>query len=216
MKSTAFTMAVAAGILASASVRAESSASVSTVVIPCPENSLLWKTVVSPTKDFFFDWPTGAVKAVVRVDGAVRATVDGPLAKKATLSFDLPAAGADERVVDVEVSYLDSGDGEISTSNVRLGLVAGTSAGEAVAVPVRSAADAKAWGRIYARSAVLPMLDSTTNLVVDGSARAGYSAPGWYYWTPVDGSEHLLSLVAEDTVYSARIRGIAGMYLFLR
>ena len=76
------------------------------VVCLDPGASILWKTVTSSSMPVGLDWPAGADKAVVSVDGAVRQTVTDTSALSVDVSFDLPTAAAAERVVELTLRFL--------------------------------------------------------------------------------------------------------------
>ena len=115
-------------LLAAASVAAyagsaEGGNSASAIVRQDPSSSLLWKTITSSPADVMLDWPKGAVKAVISVDGVVRATVTDPLAASAAVPFVFPASEAEERMVTVSAAYFDGEGTVLKESEVELALV---------------------------------------------------------------------------------------------
>ena len=180
-----------------------------------PGASLLWKTVTTPEVEVMLDWPTGATHAVLSVDGAVRATVNDASVASTNISFALPSAPADEKVVTLSVSYLDGMEAVVGSDEAKLGLVCGTDG--VSAIPIR-AADSGAWRKAGATSAVLPVLEGTASLSIGGATvLTSPTAPDWYWWHPIGGAATALTLTLEDsTAYANMVRGIVGTSFVIR
>ena len=188
---------------------------VSALIRQDPEASLLWKTVMTPEVEVMLDWPAGATHAVLSVDGEVRATVSDASVTSTNLSFALPSAPADEKVVMLSVSYLDAEEAVVGSDEAQLGLVC--SLGASVAIPVRKA-DSGAWHKAGATSAVLPVLENAATLSIGGATvLTSPTAPSWYWWHPIGGAATTLALTLEDsTAYENRVRGIVGTSFIIR
>lgn len=180
-----------------------------------PEKSLLWKTVTTPEVEIMLDWPIGATHAVLSVDGATRATVNDAAVTSTNLSFALPSAPADEKVVTLSVSYLDAEEAVVGSDEAKLGLVC--SVGTSVAIPFRTA-DSGAWHKSGATSAVLPIPENTATLSIGGATvLTAPTAPSWYWWCPIGGAATALALTLEDsTAYANSVRGIVGTSFIIR
>lgn len=188
--------------------------SASALVRQHPSSSLLWKTVTSPRMDVMLDWPEGAVKAVVTVDGAVRATVTDPLVASAEISFDLPASEAEERMITLAAAYLDGEETVLDESEVMLALVRGVGSR---AFRCR-AEDGREWGKANAKSAVLPIPENAATLTVGGeTVLDSPSAPGWYWWKRVPSVSTALALALDDgSVYENSVCGLTGFTIILK
>ena len=201
--------------LAAVSAVFGSEMTVSALIRQDPGTSLLWKTVTTPEVEVMLDWPAGATRAVLSIDGAVRATVGDASVASTNISFALPSTPAEERTVTLSVSYLDGEDAVVGADEAKLGLVCGTDG--ASAVPIR-AANSGAWRKAGAASAVLPVLEGATSLSIGGATvLASPTAPDWYWWRPIGGSATALALALEGgTVCENTVRGIAGAAFIIR
>ena len=205
--------AATAAVLISSSSFANSSDTV--LVRQEPSASLLWKTVTAPSMEVMLDWPDGASRAVLSVDGEVRATVNDATVASTNISFALPSTPADERTVTLSVSYLDGTDAVVGSDEAKLGLVCGVDA--VSSIPFR-AADGGAWHKARAASAVLPVLEGATSLSIDGTTvLASPTPPDWYWWRSIGASATPIALALESGETCANtVRGIAGMSIVFR
>ena len=175
--------------------------------------SLMWKTVTASTMPVALDWPEGAAKAVVTVDGVTKATVTDTSVPSVDVAFDLPTDARAEKVVTLAVSYLDGSDAELSSQAVNLGLVAGTAPG--AVIPMRDVGTT-AWNKLKAGAGVLPIPEKATELTIDQAVATGWTSPGWFYWTGVTPVLHELRLTADGVDYENDVRGSGGMFLLVR
>lgn len=177
-------------------------------------SSLLWKTVVSPRSEIMLDWPAGAVRSEVSVDGAVKATVTDTGLASVTLQFDLPDSPADERVAALAAEYFDADGKTLRKDETSLALVCGTGGDS---VNLRSRSDAS-WRRAGAKSAVLPLADGAVALSINGETVSDLpSAPGWYWWKRVPSQPAALVLTLEDgSVLENSVCGLTGLTVILK
>ncbi|MBQ3340725.1 MAG: hypothetical protein IJG84_02435 [Kiritimatiellae bacterium] len=209
---TVWCAAAAAALISNASF-ANSSDTV--LVRQDPSASLLWKTVTAPSMEVMLDWPDGASRAVLSVDGEVRATVYDATVASTNISFALPSTPAGERMVTLSVSYLDGTDAVVGSDEAKLGLVCGTDG--VSSIPVR-VADSGAWHKAGAASAVLPVLDGATSLSIgDTTVPVSPTPPDWYWWRSIGASATPIALALESGETCANtVRGIAGMSIVFR
>ncbi len=186
----------ALGALLAASVVAD----ISTTLPVClaPDDSLLWKTAAQP---FSVDltWPSGAVSAVVeaRDDKGVVATVTvaDTAATNAVLPIASPATEADERVLSLTLTFMDSSSATIETRTARVGLVRGVN-GDATRLNA-AAEGTRAWQRVDNATTVIPVEGATT---LDGVAKPELSPPDWLFCRLTSGWHALASSVEGDTL----------------
>jgi hypothetical protein len=186
----------------------------SAIVRQNPQLSLLWKTVASPQPDIMLDWPRGAARVEVSVDGVVRASVTDTDVTCTTLSFDIPENSADERIVTLAAEYFDAGGNTLRKDEAELALVCGVGG---TPVSCRSSGNF-AWRRAGAKSAVLPLPDDAAALSVNGETVQDLpAAPGWYWLNPIPSCPAELALALEDgTGYENSVRGLAGLMIHLK
>jgi hypothetical protein len=186
----------ALGVLLAASVVADMSTTLP--ICLAPDESLLWKTAAQP---FSVDltWPSGAVSAVVeaRDDKGVVATVTvaDTTATNAILPIATPATEAEERVLSLTLTFMDSSNATVETRTARVGLVRGVNEN-----PTRlNAAEegTRAWQRVENATAVIPVEGETT---LDGVAKSELSPPDWLFCRLTSGWHALASSVEGDTL----------------
>ena len=206
--------AVSLPAVVAASVFGQSGDTASAIVRQNPRSSLLWKTVASPQSEIMLDWPPGAARAEVSVDGIVRASITDTGLACTTLTFDLPESLADERVLTLAAEYFDAGGNSLRKDEAELALVCGVGG---TPVSCRSSGNF-AWHRAGAKSAVLPLPDDAAALSVNGETVQDLpAAPGWYWLNPIPSSPTELALALEDgTGYENSVRGLAGLTIHLK
>ncbi len=186
----------ALGVLLAASMVADMSTTLP--ICLAPDESLLWKTAAQP---FSVDltWPSGAVSAVVeaRDDKGVVATVTvvDTTATNAILPIATPATEAEERVLSLTLTFMDSSNATVETRTARVGLVRGVNEN-----PTRlNAAEegTRAWQRVENATAVIPVEGETT---LDGVAKSELSPPDWLFCRLTSGWHALASSVEGDTL----------------
>ena len=186
----------------------------SAIVRQNPRLSLLWKTVASPQPEIMLDWPRGAARVEVSVDGVVETNVTDVALSCVTLSVDLPDSPADERIVALAAEYFDAGGNSLRKDEAELALVCGVGG---TPVSCRSSGNF-AWHRAGVKSAVLPLPDDAAALSVNGETVQDLpAAPGWYWLNPIPSSPTELALALEDgTGYENSVRGLAGLMIHLK
>lgn len=175
-----------------------------------PEESLQWKTVMSASAALTLNWPSGATSAqlTIEADGAVIAqtNITDTAAREAlVIPAPLPATYEEERVLDLSITYRDSGDDTLKEETARVGWVTGVDGHPTRLV---TAADGKPWTSVE-KYAVLPIPEGTTAFTVDSEAQV-YDAPGWWEWRRIRSGEHALSLTAGGEDYLASLFGKGG------
>ena len=201
-------------LVVAASAFGQSGDTASAIVRQNPRSSLLWKTVASPQSEIMLDWPPGAARAEVSVDGIVKAAVTDTDLICTTLALDLPESLADERVLTLAAEYFDVDGKILKKDEAELALVCGVGG---TPVSCRSSGNF-AWHRAGAKSAVLPLPDDAAALSVNGETVQDLpAAPGWYWLNPIPSSPAELSLALEDgTGYENSVRGLAGLMIHLK
>ena len=188
---------------------AESSSSPTAVWVK-PEESLQWKTVMSASAALTLNWPFGATSAqlTIEADGAVIAqtNITDTAAREAlVIPAPLPATYEEERVLDLSITYRDSGDDTLKEETARVGWVTGVDGHPTRLV---TAADGKPWTSVE-KYAVLPIPEGTTAFTVDSAAQ-DYDAPGWWEWSRIKAGEHSLALTASGEDFLASLMGKGG------
>ena len=193
---------------------AESSSSPTAVWVK-PEESLQWKTVMSASAALTLNWPSGAASALltIKTDGVVlvQTNIIDTAAHEALVSpSPLPATYEEERVLDLSITYRDSGDDTLKEETARVGWVTGVDG-----CPTRlvTAADGKPWTSVE-KYAVLPIPEGTTAFTVDSAAQ-DYDAPGWWEWSRIRSGEHSLSLTASGEDFLASLMGKGGGFAII-
>ena len=172
--------------------------SVTLPVCFAPDESLLWKTAAQP---FSVDltWPSGAARAVVeaRDDKGVVATVTVAdiSATNAVLPIASPATEADERVLSLTLTFMDSSSATVETRTARVGLVRGVN-GDATRLTAAEEGT-RAWQRVENATAVIPVEGETT---LDGVAKSELSPPDWLFCRLTSGWHALATSVEDDTL----------------
>ena len=201
-------------LVVAASAFGQSGDTASAIVRQNPRSSLLWKTVASPQSEIMLDWPPGAARAEVSVDGIVKAAVTDTDLIFTTLALDLPESLADERGLTLAAEYFDVGGNSLRKDEAELALVCGV---DGTPVLCRSSGNF-AWHRAGAKSAVLPLPDDAAALSVNGETVQDLpAAPGWYWLNPIPSCPTELALALEDgTGYENSVRGLAGLMIHLK
>ena len=190
---------------------AESSSSPTAVWVK-PEESLQWKTVMSASAALTLNWPSGATSAqlTIEADGAVIAQTNiTDTAAREALVIPAPLP-EEERVLDLSITYRDSGDDTLKEETARVGWVTGVDGHPTRLV---TAADGKPWTSVE-KYAVLPIPEGTTALTVDSAAQ-DCDAPGWWEWSRIKAGEHSLALTASGEDFLASLMGKGGGFAII-
>ena len=211
MKSTV--LCVASAIVCSALfTRAESA---SGMICLDPVSAILWKTVPGTDPEVQLDWPDGAVRAVIYVDGVALVDTADTSKTSCAVPLELPEERRDERVRLFEVVYSGGSGTEIRRQSALLGHVLGTS-GREIAF-VASTASPK-WEKVEGRRAVLKLPEGSGTLTVDGAEVGTPEAPGWYELDGITVQGNSVTLACRDeTVFEAWVRRVSdGLRLLWR
>ena len=158
----------------------------STRVIPDPSSSLFWRTYMTGASGIEWEWPSGAMSAKLTVsgkNGSVENVYDTSVSSYVPV---LPATAGDEDVIDLTLAFYASADASGDSiaaetlSALGIGLVRGANGDELDLRPISTSSPK--WSKVKAKTAVLPILDETTALSLDGSAVAVAAVPGWHLW----------------------------------
>ena len=193
---------------------AESSSSPTAVWVK-PEESLQWKTVMSASAALTLNWPSGAASALLTIeaDGVVlvQTNITDTAAHEAlVIPSPLPATYEEERVLDLSITYRDSGDDTLKEETARVGWVTGVAGNATRLIP---AAGGKPWASVE-KYAVLPIPEGTTAFTVDSAAQ-DYDAPGWWEWSRIKAGEHSLALTASGEDFLASLMGKGGGFAII-
>ena len=205
-------------VLFAALVAAVQGQSVTTNVVTYLDKdaSILWRTITESQANIALDWPKGSASAVLTVkvgsDPAQSVVLDDPTTNSCFIVFAMPSEHAERRVVQLSISYRDSGDAELSSSSVRLGLVDGI--GQGASIPVTLDGASGAWRRFENRGVVQIPPDATA--VELDSVAVDCDIPGWHCLETSRG-EHTLSLTTSAGTASATVVRIdGGLFIIVR
>ena len=173
--------------------------------------SCLWTTVTASQMPVALEWPTGATRAAVLVDGIEVVASETAGTPSVNVSFAHPAVANEEKVVTLSVRYLN-GETLLSERAVRLGLVVGTVNDDLVSVQSESS---RSFGKCRLAHVVLPIPAGTTELTMDGTPITDYTSAGWCDWR-VHSGPHVLRLTADGVVWERTIVGNIGILLIIR
>lgn len=182
-----------------------------------PDTTSFWRTATNNTLTVAVDYPSGATKAKLRVEGVDYVHEYADIEGVNAYTFELPAATSreTENVYKLELSFDDAAK---TVRTARLGLVQGLGLGDKGSTRCLAPAGTKAWNRIKGR-AVLPIPYGTTALEVNGeSVDTGLGgAQGWYAVGVSPGKTVSLGLESGGTTYLANlIGGGLGLLLFVK
>lgn len=194
MNNVAGTLCASVAVALCAVAGASGSASTNALICVNPAASLSWKTVTAASSNVALDWPTGAVTAVVSVDGTEVATSSDVTSDSVAVQFSLQGEATGERVIVLSVSYRDADGQELSSASASLGLVAGTKSGDAVCV--KDEARRGHWARASVRRPVVLFPESVSDVTLGGkSISPSMGAPGWQTLALSGGGDMLTAVV---------------------
>ena len=173
--------------------------------------SCLWTTVTAAQMPVSLEWPSGATRASVLVDGIEAAVCETAGTPSVNVQFVRPSESKGEKVVTLSVRYLNGGT-LLAEKSVKLGLVVGTANDDLVSVRAESS---RAFAKCRFESVVLPIPTGTTELTVDGTPLTDFTSAGWCQWCVRSGS-HVLCLMADDAVWERMVWGPTGFMLIFR
>ena len=206
--------------IVSVAVPAETIESEPTFVFLRPETSSFWNTATNNTMTVPIDYPAGATKATLQVDGlgysCFYSNITGP-----EYTFDLPAATSPEteNVYDLTLSfYNESGDSVAEPRTAKLGLVQGLSPDAEGTTRCLAPSGSRVWNKVKGQ-AVLPIPYGMTSFKINGQETdTGLEgAQGWYALGKIDPNEPVsLSMTADGKEYMASLLGGGGLMMIFR
>ena len=200
-------------------LRAEEAVSAPTMVWTDPSGSLVWKTATSAELPVSVDWPTGAASATLTAMVGDRTLASAEITDTTVsvwnLHLDPPTTETEECIAELALAFKTSAgavlDGETRTA--RLGLVRGTGGNSFRCIP--AGADSGKWKSVKKGTAVVPVPEGTTALVLDGQDLAFDGAPGWAYMSGLAAGSHLLTKEdAQGGTTDAPLR-VSGEFLLM-
>ena len=187
-----------------------------TFVFLRPETSSFWNTATNSTVTLPIDYPNGATKATLTVNGVGYNRVYSDLTGD-SIEIDLPVPNSPktENVYELTLAF----DNGAASRTAKLGLIQGLDSGAKGSTRCIAPAQGKVWSTEKDR-AVLPIPYGTTSFTVNGVERdTGLDgAQGWYALSPIaPGTVISLSCLADGVSYAASILGgRSGMFLIIK
>ena len=179
-----------------------------------PETSSFWNTATNSTMTLPIDYPSGATKATLTVNGVgynrVYANLTGD-----SIEIDLPVPDSPktENVYELSLTF----DNGAPSRTAKLGLIKGLDSGAKGSTRCIAPAQGKVWSTATDR-AVLPIPYGTTSFTVNGVEHdTGLGgAQGWYALSPIERGETItLSCLADGVSYAASILGGGNGFMLI-
>ena len=185
-----------------------------TFVFRRPETSSFWNTATNSTMTLPIDYPNGATKATLTVNGVGYNRVYSDLTGD-SIEIDLPVPDSPktENVYELTLAF----DNGAAPRTAKLGLIQGLDSGAKGSTRCIAPAQGKVWSAATDR-AVLPIPYGTTSFTVNGVEHdTGLDgAQGWYALSPIaPGTEISLSCLADGVSYAASILGGGNGFLLI-
>ena len=187
-----------------------------TFVFLRPETSSFWNTATNSTMTLPIDYPSGATKATLTVNG-VGYTRVYPNLTADSIEIDLPVPDSPkaENVYELSLTF----DNGAPSRTAKLGLIKGLDSGAKGSTRCIAPAQGKVWSTATDR-AVLPIPYGTTSFTVNGVEHdTGLGgAQGWYALSPIaPGATITLSCLADGVSYAASVMGGGdGFFMILK
>ena len=181
-----------------------------------PETSSFWNTATNSTMTLPIDYPNGATKATLTVNGVDYRKVYPDLTGD-SIEIDLPAPDSPktENVYELSLTF----DNGATPRTAKLGLIQGLDTGAKGSTRCIAPASGKVWETAKYR-AVLPIPYGTTSFTVNGVEHdTGLGgAQGWYALSPIaKGDAISLSCLANGVSYAASLLGGGdGFFVILK
>ena len=179
-----------------------------TFVFLRPETSSFWNTATNSTMTLPIDYPSGATKAMLTVNGVGYNRVYPDIAApQDSIEIDLPVPDSPktENVYELTLTF----DNGAPSRTAKLGLIQGLDSGAKGSTRCIAPAEGKVWSKATDR-AVLPIPYGTTSFTINGVEHdTGLDgAQGWYALSPIERGETItLSCLADGVSYAASILG---------
>ena len=185
-----------------------------TFVFLRPETSSFWNTATSSTMTLPIDYPSGATKATLTVNGVGYNRVYPDLtADSIEIDLPVPDSPKTENVYELTLAF----DNGAPSRTAKLGLIQGLDSGAKGSTRCIAPAEGKVW-RTATDRAVLPIPYGTTSFTVNGVEHdTGLDgAQGWYALSPIESGETItLSCLADGVSYAASILGGGNGFLLI-
>ena len=177
-----------------------------TFVFLRPETSSFWNTATNSTMTLPIDYPSGATKATLTVNGIDYNRVYSNLtADSIEIDLPVPDSPKTENVYELSLTF----DNGAPSRTAKLGLIKGLDSGAKGSTRCIAPAEGRVWSRASSR-AVLPIPYGTRSFTVNGVEHdTGLDgAQGWYALSPIaPGASISLSCLADGVSYVASIMG---------
>ena len=185
-----------------------------TFVFLRPETSSFWNTATNSTMTLPIDYPSGATKATLTVNGVGYTRVYSDLTGD-SIEIDLPVPDSPktENVYELSLTF----DNGATPRTAKLGLIKGLDSGAKGSTRCIAPEQGKVWNTATDR-AVLPIPYGTTSFTVNGVEHdTGLDgAQGWYALSPIGKGEAItLSCLANGVSYFASILGGGNGFLLI-
>ena len=185
-----------------------------TFVFLRPETSSFWNTATNSTMTLPIDYPNGATKATLTVNGVGYNRVYSDLTGD-SIEIDLPVPDSPktENVYELTLAF----DNGAAPRTAKLGLIKGLDSGAKGSTRCIAPAQGKVWSTATDR-AVLPIPYGTTSFTVNGVEHdTGLDgAQGWYALSPIaPGAAISLSCLADGVSYAASILGGGNGFMLI-
>ena len=185
-----------------------------TFVFLRPETSSFWNTATSSTMTLPVDYPSGATKATLTVNGVGYNRVYPDLtADSIEIDLPVPDSPKTENVYELTLAF----DNGAPSRTAKLGLIQGLDSGAKGSTRCIAPAEGKVW-RTATDRAVLPIPYGTTSFTVNGVEHdTGLDgAQGWYALSPIKpGAVISLSCLADGVSYAASILGGGNGFMLI-
>ena len=185
-----------------------------TFVFLRPETSSFWNTATSSTMTLPIDYPSGATKATLTVNGVGYNRVYPDLtADSIEIDLPVPDSPKTENVYELTLAF----DNGAPSRTAKLGLIQGLDSGAKGSTRCIAPAEGKVWSKATDR-AVLPIPYGTTSFTVNGVEHdTGLDgAQGWYALSPIKpGAVISLACLADGVSYAASILGGGNGFMLI-
>ena len=185
-----------------------------TFVFLRPETSSFWNTATNSTMTLPIDYPSGATKATLTVNGVGYNRVYPNLtADSIEIDLPVPDSPKTENVYELTLAF----DNGAPSRTAKLGLIQGLDSGAKGSTRCIAPAEGKVWSKATDR-AVLPIPYGTTSFTINGVEHdTGLDgAQGWYALSPIERGETItLSCLADGVSYAASILGGGNGFLLI-
>lgn len=181
-----------------------------TLIYVNPKTTSFWHTATNSTITLPVDFPEGATRASLVVEGVrYRRSYDDIAAAEFALALPAPTSPETENVYDLTLTFDDDAR---TVRRAKLGFVESFSPGNEGVTRLRAPCAGEIW-----RRAVLPIPCGTTSFTVNGvETDTGLGGDqGWYALRGRNGETYSLSILVGGTDYSASLTGNSDGVFFV-